>query len=80
MAEKRIKAKKGKEREHVSKVMRMAHKGQLKSGSGKTVTSKKQAAAIAYSELKSARKRGWTKRASATEKGRVRQRPRRKSK
>lgn len=75
MAQKRIKVKKGAERKHVAKVMRMAHKGKLKTAGGRTVTSPEQAAAIGYSEVRRGRKRGWTKRASATEPGRVRKRP-----
>ena len=71
----RTKVKQGKERGHVAKIMRLGHKGQLKTAGGKVVTNPKQMAAIAYSELRRGRKSGWTSRASATEKGRVRERP-----
>ena len=68
-----IKGKKG--REHVGKVMRDFYKGDLKSSSGKKVTDRKQALAISLHEARAGQKRGFTKRASATEKGRVRERP-----
>ena len=42
--------------EKISKVMREYAKGKLKSSSGKKVTSKEQAAAIAYSEAERKKK------------------------
>ena len=42
--------------EKVAKVMKEFAKGKLKSSSGKKVTSKKQAAAIAYSEAERKKK------------------------
>ena len=45
-----------KKEEKVAKVMREFAKGKLKSSSGKKVTSKEQAAAIAYSEAERKKK------------------------
>lgn len=45
-----------KKQEKVAKVMKEFAKGKLKSSSGKKVTSKKQAAAIAYSEAERKKK------------------------
>jgi hypothetical protein len=45
-----------KKEEKVAKVMKEFAKGKLKSSSGKKVTSKKQAAAIAYSEAERKKK------------------------
>lgn len=71
--QKPVRGKKG--TAHVAKVMRNFYKGQLKSSSGKKVTSVKQAKAIAMSEARAGQKRGFVKRASATEPGRTRVRP-----
>lgn len=45
-----------KKQDKVAKVMKEFAKGKLKSSSGKKVTSKKQAAAIAYSEAERMKK------------------------
>jgi hypothetical protein len=45
-----------KKEEKIAKVMREYAKGKLKSSSGKKVTSKEQAAAIAYSEAERKKK------------------------
>lgn len=69
----KVKGEKG--QAHVAKVMRMFYKGKLKDSAGTKVTNVRKAKAIAMSEARAGQKRGFTKRASATEKGRTRVRP-----
>lgn len=78
-------AKYGKKaQDKVKKVMREKKKGTLKSGSGKKVTSRKQAIAIGLSEARRAggkvpRKKGTTKKAGKKSSGRKKSSDRKKS-
>ena len=59
-------------KEHIEDVMRLFAKRQLRDSSGKTVTSKEQALAIAHAEVRAMQERGATVR---TWRGRTRLRP-----
>lgn len=85
IAKHRRMAKYGKKaQDKVKKVMREKKKGTLKSGSGKKVTSRKQAIAIGLSEARRAggkvpRKKGTTKKAGKKSSGRKKSSDRKKS-